>query len=265
MKMMSIASGSSGNCIYIGTEKTHVLIDAGVSKKKIIEGLKTLHLTLADIDAILITHEHDDHIKGIGVVERQCKIPLYGTEQVLQFIQQHKSLGVLPSDIYNPIQGGSSFVIQDLMICTVGVSHDALDPVAYVLSSEGKKIGIITDLGVYTDDIIEQFTDLDTMLIESNHDVNMVQVGPYPYYLKERILGAKGHLSNEDCGRMLNRILNDKIEYIFLGHLSKENNFPELAYETVRMEIDLGDNPYKASDFRIQVANRDIPSEIIIV
>ena len=129
-------------------------------------------------------------------------------------------------------------------------------PVAYRVGCEKKKVGILTDLGNFNDYIVECMSNLDAVLLEANHDVNMLQVGPYPYYLKQRILGDRGHLSNENCGRLLSRILHDDMKGILLGHLSQENNLPELAYETVRVEITLGDNPYKADDFRMQIANR---------
>ena len=117
---------------------------------------------------------------------------------------------------------------------------------------------------MYTDEIVENFKNLDTVLIESNHDINMLMTGPYPYVLKQRILGGKGHLSNEDCGRLLNGILGGRTGSVFLGHLSKENNFPELAYETVRQEINLGESEFRAEDFDIKVANRSKPSDIAI-
>ncbi len=263
MRMMSIASGSSGNCIYIGTENTHILIDDGISKKKVLEGLAKLELTAADIDAVLVTHEHDDHIRGLGVFERHSMTPVYGTPGVIGCISSNRALGAMPEGIYHAVDAGDSFCIKDMEIHTVPVSHDAVDPVAYIVSSGGKRAGVITDLGEYTESIVQEFSGLDTMLVESNHDINMLMTGPYPYPLKQRILGKSGHLSNEACGRLLCEILNDRVEHILLGHLSKENNFPDLAYETVRMEINLGDNRFNAGDFDIRVARRDIPSDII--
>ena len=124
-------------------------------------------------------------------------------------------------------------------------------------------MAVCTDLGVYNDYTVECLKEMDAILLEANHDVNMLQVGPYPYYLKQRILGNRGHLSNENSGRLLNRILNDHMQAILLGHLSKENNMPELAYEAVRMEITMGDCPYKAEDFKIMVADRNVPSPVI--
>ena len=128
-----------------------------------------------------------------------------------------------------------------------------------------KSFGVVTDLGVYSDYTISHLKGLDGILLESNHDVNMLQVGSYPYYLKQRILGRRGHLSNENAGRLLCQILHDKMKAIILGHLSRENNYEELAYETVCSEVTLGDNPYKASDFRIQVAKRDEASALLTI
>ncbi len=263
MRMMSIASGSSGNCIYIGTDSTHVLVDDGISRKKVLEGLAKLELSAEDIDAVLVTHEHDDHIKGIGVFERHCMTPLYGTAETLDYISECKSIGALPEGIYHSVEAGTGFRIKDLEIIPVSVSHDALNPVSYVFQSGDRRAGIVTDLGVYDDEIVNNFTNLDAVLIEANHDVNMLLNGPYPYPLKQRIMSRRGHLSNEACGRLLGRLICDKTSRIVLGHLSKENNFPDLAYETVRMEINLGDNSLKADNFDIQVARRDVPSEII--
>lgn len=265
MRMMSIASGSSGNCIYIGTDEAHILVDAGISKKRIVEGLKVLDLTLDDIDAILITHEHDDHIKGVGVVERQSVTPLYGTGKTLEYIQNYNTLGKLPEGIYHDVIPGEELSIKDLTFKPISISHDAVDPVAYVFSDGNKKAGIVTDLGVYDDSVIENFRNLNTLLIEANHDINMLMTGSYPYSLKQRILGNRGHLSNESCGRLLGEIIGEDTKNVILGHLSRENNFPELAYETVRMEINLGDNNLKAEDFNIAVAKRSEPSEIILI
>ena len=265
MRMMSIASGSSGNCIYIGTDNTHILVDAGISKKRILEGLSRLDLTLSDIDAVLITHEHDDHIKGVGVLERHSVTPLYGTKGTLSHIFGAKHLGNLPEGISHSVVPGVEFCIKDLRISPVSTSHDAVDPVAYTFSDGKVKSGVITDLGMYDEDIINHFYNLNALLIESNHDINMLMTGPYPYMLKQRILGDNGHLSNESCGRLLNEIIGSETENILLGHLSKDNNFPELAYETVRMEINMGNNNLKAEDFNIRVAMRDANSDIISI
>ncbi|MBP6275754.1 MAG: MBL fold metallo-hydrolase, partial [Roseburia sp.] len=136
-------------------------------------------------------------------------------------------------------------------------------PVAYKMKQPGKSMAVMTDLGIYDDHIVEKLKGLDVLLLEANHDVHMLQVGSYPYPLKQRILGEKGHLSNELSGRLLGEVLHDHFGTVFLGHLSKENNYAELAYETVRLEVTMGDNPYKGDDFPMYVAKRDEPSELV--
>ena len=145
------------------------------------------------------------------------------------------------------------------------VSHDAAEPVAYRFFCGGKSVAVATDLGCYDDYIVENLKDLDAVLIESNHDRNMLQVGTYPYYLKQRILSSRGHLSNEHAGRLLGEILSDRMQAVMLGHLSKENNYEALALATVSAEITMGDNPYKAGDFRIEIAKRDVPTQPVTV
>ena len=145
----------------------------------------------------------------------------------------------------------------------MSISHDAADPVAYLVSDGRHRVGVVTDLGYYDADIVSHMDGLDALLLEANHDIHMLQVGAYPYPLKQRILGERGHLSNETSGQLLGQILHDGMQHILLGHLSKENNYDELAYETVRLEISLGDNPYRGNDFPIEVAKRDRPSSLI--
>mgnify|MGYP002623983279 CR=1 FL=1 len=263
MRMMSLSSGSSGNCIYVGSENTHILIDVGISRKAVLEGLDKLDLSLDDIDAILITHEHDDHIKGLGVIERCRRIPVFSAKGTIDYLEKCDRIGRVPEEIYNSFIAGDSFTIGDLEISSTKISHDAADPVAYVAGHADKRAGVLTDLGKYDDSIVKDFKNLDAMVLESNHDVNMLLNGPYTYPLKQRIIGDKGHLSNESCGRLLCELLNDHMRKVLLGHLSRENNFPELAYETVKCEINLGDNEFKASDFDISVAPRNQASDII--
>ena len=241
MRLLSIASGSSGNCIYVGDENTHILIDAGISGKKVEAGLKSIGLSAADLHAIFITHEHIDHIGGLGVLARKHRIPIYATKGTIYGILNTKSVGKIDEGLFHPFKGYGCCQIGELTVDPLPISHDANDPVAYRIYCGKKRLGIVTDLGI----------------------VRMLQVGAYPYYLKKRIAGKKGHLSNESSGKFLNNIVNDHLKYIMLGHLSHENNLPELAYEAVRLEINMGDNPYKAEDFYISVANRSEPSPLI--
>lgn len=265
MRLCSIASGSSGNCIYIGSEATHLLVDVGISGKRTEEGLHMLGLSGNDIDGILVTHEHSDHINGLGVLARKYDIPVYATRGTIEAMKRIPSLSKLPDELYHEVSEDTRFTIKDLTVDPMHVSHDAAQPVAYRVSYGAKKVAVCTDLGHYTDYTVECLKGMDALLLEANHDVNMLQVGSYPYYLKQRILGDKGHLSNENSGRLLSRILNDHLKAVLLGHLSRENNLPELAYESVRMEITMGDNPYKADDFFIQVARRSEPTPAVEV
>lgn len=264
MRFCSFASGSSGNCIYAGSDSTHILVDVGISGKRVDGGLSEVGLTGRDISGILITHEHSDHIGGLGVISRKYNIPIYATEHTIKAIKNDRKSGEIDDSLFFPIKADNKFMIGDLTINPIKISHDAVEPVAYRINYENKKIVVCTDLGTYDEYIVDCLRGSDVLLLEANHDVKMLQVGPYSYYLKQRILSDKGHLSNENSGRLLCRILHDNIKKIFLGHLSQENNLPELAYEAVKTEITLSpDNSYKGDDFNISVANRSQPSELI--
>ena len=265
MRFVSIASGSSGNCIYAGTENTHVLIDAGISAKKIEKGLFELGLKPSELSAICITHEHSDHIKGLGVLARKYEIPIYATEGTLREIRRAKGLGEYDEELLKPLLPDVRLTMGDMDILPFHIDHDAADPVAYRIQSGNKSVAVATDLGHFNQYTIDHLLDLDAVLLESNHDLRMLETGPYPYYLKRRIMGDFGHLSNENAGRLLNCILNDKMKHVLLGHLSKENNLPELAFETVRLEVDMGECPYCTSDFHMAVASRDEMSEILTI
>lgn len=265
MELCSITSGSSGNCIYVGSDKTHVIVDAGISGKKIEEGLNTLGLKTTDLNGILITHEHSDHIAALGVLARRYGIPMYATSGTIAGIMEMKNLGEIPGELFRVIEADRPFQIQDLQVNPIKISHDALEPVAYRIGQDSHSVGVVTDLGKYDDYIVDSFQGVEVLLLEANHDVNMLQVGRYPYYLKRRILGDKGHLSNELSGQLLCRLLHDKLKMVLLGHLSEENNLAELAYETVRLEILMGDNVYKPEDFKIRIAGRRQCSELVAV
>lgn len=263
MRLCSIASGSSGNCIYVGSETTHILIDDGISAKRTAEGLESLGIKPSELDGVLVTHEHIDHTQGLGVLLRKYGIPVYATKGTIDGIVNTSSLGKLDRELFCEIEADKKFFIRDLCINPMHISHDAADPVAYRVMYEGKKAAVLTDLGTYNDYTVDCLKGSDVILAEANHDVRMLQVGPYPYYLKKRILSDRGHLSNENSGRLLSSLLHDDLKAIILGHLSKENNLPELAYETVRLEIEASDNCYHGNDFPICVAKRDCPIEAI--
>lgn len=273
MRICSIASGSSGNCIYVGSDTTHLLMDVGISGKKTEAGLRELDLSMQDIDGIFITHEHTDHIAGLGVLARKYGVPIYATKGTIEAISHSSSVGEIPKGLFNRVCADEKVIIKDIVCNPMKISHDAAEPVAYRVSHGKKKVGIITDLGTYNDYTVECLRGMDVLLLEANHDVNMLQVGPYPYYLKQRILGDRGHLSNESAGQLLCDLLHDKLQAVVLAHLSKENNLPELAYEAVRVEVTMdcmkkeeraGCSPgIRPSDFPMYVAARSTLSPVI--
>lgn len=265
MRMTAIASGSSGNCTYINENNTHILVDAGVSCKRITQGLYGLDVPPEDLDAIFITHEHSDHISGLKILSKKQQIPIYGTAGTLEAIRRGDTKHEINPDLYHPIDADAPILIKELTITAFRNTHDAADPVGYRIDGDGHAVAVATDLGNYTDYTVSHLKDLDAILIEANHDLRMLQVGPYPFDLKRRIMSDYGHLSNDRCGDLLNEILHDHIRHILLGHLSKENNFPDLAYETVSLAIDQADSPYKRNDFEITVARRDVPSPTILI
>jgi phosphoribosyl 1,2-cyclic phosphodiesterase len=263
MKLMSIASGSSGNCIMVGTDNTTLLVDAGISKKRITEGLKQADIDMKDIDGILITHEHIDHVKSLGVISRAYDIPIYTTDATSrQLTYMKKQLGDFDYELFSEVRPDEPFYIGDIQITPHAVWHDAADPVCYTFTSNGKKASIATDLGDFDDYIIEGLKDSDAMLIESNHDIRMLEVGPYPYQLKQRILGKRGHLSNEAAGQLIRRLLNDHIHCIMLGHLSDKNNYPDIAYLAVANELMGNEFTDNMNDFKLTVASRDSVGEL---
>ena len=167
--------------------------------------------------------------------------------------------------MFQVIRPGKRFSIGELTINPISISHDAADPVAYKVINGDKKVAVITDLGNYNQVLVDELQGLDALLLEANHDIKMLQTGMYPYQLKQRILGDRGHLSNERSGQLLSELLHDNFSTVVLGHLSKENNYEELAYEAVRLEVTMGDTPYKADDFPMHVAKRDTVSPMIRV
>ena len=263
MKLCSLASGSSGNCIFAGSETTSLLIDAGLSGKKTEQGLNTFGCTGTDVDAIFVTHEHADHISGLGVLARKLGKPIYATPGTIREIRRTPSVGKIPDELFHEVRPDVPVQIGDMTVEPFAISHDAAEPVAYRITSGGKAAAIATDMGTWTDYTIRHLQFVDALLLEANHDVRMLEMGRYPYPLKRRILGDHGHLSNESSGQLLCEILHDGLRHILLGQLSAENNYPALAYETVCAEVTMGDNPWKASDFPIRVARRDQTGELL--
>ena len=239
VRFCPIASGSSGNCIYAGTESTNILFDAGLSGKRIKEGLDILNVDGTNIDALFITHEHSDHIKGAGIISRRFDIPIYATEGTWEAMEN--TIGNIGRRNKKFIYSGEPCVINDMYIMPFDIPHDAAEPVGYSIFAKDFKMTIATDLGHVTDTVKENIQGSDVLLLESNHDVDMLKCGSYPWALKQRILGDKGHISNETAGKLISEIMDGKLKHIYLGHLSDENNEPHLAYETVKSILNEND------------------------
>ena len=259
MKLYTIASGSSGNCVYVEAADTHILIDAGVTAKRIEDGLAAQGTALSQLDAILITHEHIDHVRGIEVLTKKYAIPVYGTKESLRGFAATSKQAERLERLFCFVTPGDTFYINDIEVSTFATSHDAGNPIGYTFVSGGHKIGMATDLGCYNDTIIEKLATSEVLYLEANYDLNMLMAGSYPYRLKLRIAGEKGHLSNEMSSELIVKLLHPHLQHVVIAHMSKENNYAELAYETIRQAV--YDNwKWDVSPPMITVANRDIPT-----
>lgn len=252
-------SGSSGNSIYIASDHGGILIDVGLSGKSIESAFKTIGKDPNHIDGIFITHEHIDHIKGVGVLSRRYDIPIYANE--LTWKGMEKSIGKIKEE-NKKVLGKEGINIKDMNICSYSIPHDASDPVGYSVSCGKNKVSIATDLGYFSKEVEENIKGSDLVLLESNHDVEMLKFGPYPYTLKRRILSDIGHLSNYDCGKAVVSMTKNNCKKVILGHLSKTNNYPELAYETV-ISVLREEGIKVNEDVLISMAKRDMPSNYV--
>ena len=263
MELASIASGSSGNCILVKSDNANIIVDIGISRKRVVEGLEFFDTKPSDIDAIFITHEHLDHIKGLGVYLRSFATPVYGSKGTIDCLKNEIDLGPVDYSLFNVID--ERVEINDIVVKPIATKHDAAEPVLYRFESDDSAVAVVTDLGCYDKGLVQQLQGLDGLLVEANHDVNMLQVGPYPYNLKTRIWSDQGHLSNETCAKLVDEISSSKLKHVILGHLSGENNYPDLACQTVRNELDMSDSDITSDDIEIKVANRKSPSVKIVV
>lgn len=262
MIFCSLYSGSSGNSMFISSENTRILVDAGLSGKKIIEGLEQINEDPSELDGIFITHEHVDHIKGAGIISRKFDVPIYANEKTWSSME--KNLGKIKEKNIKIIPKRSVIAIKDLDVISFNTPHDAVAPMGYTFHSKGKKISIATDIGTFTEEIKNNLAESEVILLEANHDVQMLKYGPYPYDLKRRVLSEIGHLSNEDCGKAILDILKQKDmkRKIVLGHLSNTNNVPELAYRAVKNILDQRSLNI-GKDLEIKLADRNKPSSYI--
>ena len=263
LAICSLASGSSGNCFLVKTENTAVLVDAGISGRQVEHGLADLGISLKDISAVLITHEHSDHIKGLKVVSKASGAAVYASRGTFRGIPFAEEL--LRTEVFRP---GDEFSIGDLAVRSFATSHDAAEPAGFSFRAEDRQISIVTDTGTVTESCLSCVKDADILVLESNHDESVLRMGRYPWFLKQRILSDSGHLSNDAAAGALLRILSEekaqglqKKRLVLLAHLSKENNFPEMALQT--MSNILGAGGFTAGgDLQLRVLSRTEPSPL---
>ena len=229
LALCTLASGSRGNAIYLAAGRCALLIDAGLSGREIERRLQRQNLDPHDLNAILVTHEHADHIRGVGILARRYGLPVYMTAPTHQAAQD--VIGHLPACHY--FQPGAAFSLADFHVHPFALSHDAADPVGFTFSRNGSRIGLATDLGVVTGLVEERLKGCDLLLVEANHDTAMLTDGPYPWHLKQRIRSRNGHLSNAETGALLRKLTHPNLRQIVLGHLSDANNSPQTARRTV--------------------------------
>ncbi|RYM04637.1 MBL fold metallo-hydrolase [Sporolactobacillus sp. THM7-7] len=231
-----LASGSTGNSFYLETENQRLLIDCGLSGKKMVELLKQIGRKPDDVDAILVTHEHSDHIRGLGVFARRFHTPVYANEKTWQAMPQ--SVGGIPAEQKFIFPANTVKSFRGLDIESFSVSHDAADPMFYIIREQNKKLTVLTDLGYVSEHIKGLIRDSDVYVMEANHDTEMLMMGRYPWNVKRRILGDTGHISNDESGLALNAVLGNRTKKIYLAHLSKDNNMKELARLSVSQYLE---------------------------
>lgn len=249
-------SGSSGNCILVSYRDTSVIVDAGVSFKKLVQALTKIGFN-KKIDAVLLSHDHHDHVKCAGVYFRKLNVPIITNYKTWESIKN--SLGRVDERYVKLISTGTSFSIGSIGIDTFSIPHDASDPMGFCFYAKNKKISICTDVGHVNDSVAKMIDLSDIILLESNHDVEMLMSGPYPYYLKQRIKSDKGHLSNEQAAKMILKLQLNKTNKIYLGHLSEENNHPDVALLTVTSMLKQH-GVFESYNLSLEIANRYSPS-----
>ncbi|MBK0348632.1 MBL fold metallo-hydrolase [Aerococcaceae bacterium zg-ZJ1578] len=235
LRFSVLASGSSGNCTYVETDKQRVLIDAGLSGKKIQSLMEQINRDLTQVDALFVTHEHKDHILGVGVLARKYNLPVYANRMTWLAMENH--IGAIPMENRRYIEPDQLLTLGDLDILSYNVSHDAAQPQFYAFQKGDKQFVMLTDTGYVSDRLRSQLKNATAYLIESNHEVEMLRYGQYPWSLKQRILGDKGHLSNEAGALAMVDMIGNQTKQIYLGHLSQDNNTKELAMSTMHSTL----------------------------
>lgn len=262
IKLASLFSGSSGNAIYISNENTHILVDAGLSGKRIEEAMTAAGGDIRNIQAIVISHEHIDHTMGAGILSRRFNIPIYANHRTWEAMRSQ--LNKIKPECIRVFNTGQPFNIGDMEVQSFPTPHDAAESVGFNFRCSKKTVTIATDIGHMDKTLLSNLEGSDMILIESNHDVEMLKMGRYPWPLKQRILSDTGHLCNEIAGKVVAYLASRGTQKFLLGHLSAENNFPELAFQTVKNALN-EKSIIVGKDVYLGVAYRDRASEAICV
>lgn len=256
MKLCLLASGSKGNSVYIETGETRILVDAGCSGREISKRLDSIGLDPATLDAILLTHEHSDHLSGVGALSRKLKIPAIVSHRTLEVASRHFAKSELVE-----FQSGTKFMFRDVLIDPFPITHDACDPVGFVVESSEGKAGIATDLGIATRLVKDKLRGCRALVLESNHDEEMLMNGPYPWHLKQRIRSRHGHLSNTESVELLQDVLHGALEGLFLAHLSEVNNHPDKAMHATVTFL----KSQNLSNPKLIVGSQNQPSDLLSI
>ena len=255
----SLYSGSSGNSLFVETANTKILVDAGVSCKKIEIALNDINIDPSTLDGILVTHEHLDHVQGLGTLSKKFNLPVFVNQETLDAMPKQKDK--ISDKNIKTFKVTDKFSIGDLEINPFSIPHDAANPCGFNIWKGNKKISIATDIGHMTKDILKNLEESLFIMLEANYDPEVLRCASYPFKLKTRIAGPSGHLSNELAGKTISYLLHSGLQNAMLGHLSKESNFPELAYQTVIDELIAANN--NENSLKLSVASRDFHSNLI--
>ncbi len=257
LKFCSLYSGSSGNSFLIQSDETKILVDAGVSCKKIVEALASLNITIEEIDGIFVTHEHTDHTQSIGTISKKYGTNIFANKKTWKAMPEQ--VKKIPNNNMYDFSNNENFKFKDLEILPFSIPHDAANPCGFSISKNSTKISITTDIGHMDNYVLSNLKNSQFVLLESNYEPEVLKYSRYPYRLKERIASPLGHLSNVDAGKTLNYLTDYGLENAVIAHLSNENNFPELAYKSVLEQID------QNKKLHIEVASRNMPGNIFEV
>lgn len=262
IKFCTLASGSSGNSLYLESRCSKILIDAGISFRKISRSLGSIGVSVSDLDAVVLSHEHEDHSRSVG---KMSEVPVYVSGETVGFWERKRnghSNGNGAIEQLREFDSQEPFYINDLTITPFSVAHDAIDPVGFTVTDGYVKMGIVTDIGKPTALARESLKGCDALVLESNHDKEMLSSGPYPPYLQQRISGGQGHLSNDQSASLLGEVFHDGLKYVLLAHLSARNNTPEKA-----LGCSLGVVRRNGADGRVTVAiaPRNTVGEVVTI